>query len=63
MVKAIGVFAGFATEREEVELVAVGVVAVGANGVKIFVRSLHCSERLRFCGATGGGRWRCHGGY
>ena len=30
-------FAGLATEREEVEDVAVGVLAVGAYGIEVFV--------------------------
>lgn len=37
VVEAEGVLAGFAAEGEEVELVAVGVLAVGTYGFKVFV--------------------------
>lgn len=37
VVEAVGCFAGFAAEGEEVELVAVGVLAVGADGFDFFV--------------------------
>ena len=45
-------FTGFASEGEEVEDIAVGVLAVGAYGVEVFV---HCSEGLGVGGGRGGG--------
>lgn len=52
VVEAEGVFAGFTAEGEEVELVAVGVLAVGAYSVEVFV---HSGEGLRVRGR--GGCW------
>lgn len=49
VVEAVGAFAGFAAEREEVELVTVGVLAVGADGFDVLV---HGGEGL------GLRRWR-----
>lgn len=37
VVEAIGAFARFASEREKIKLVAVGVLAVGADGFDVFV--------------------------
>ena len=45
-------FAGLAAEGEEVEDVAVGVLAVGAYGVEVFV---HGCEGLGVGGGWGGG--------
>ena len=55
VVEAVGVFAGFAAEGEEVELVAVGVVAMGADGVEVFVGFVHDGEGLGFGWASRGG--------
>ena len=55
VVEAVGSFAGFAAKGEEVELVAVGVLAVGAYGFDFFV---HGGEGLgvgRGGGLGGGG--------
>lgn len=52
VVEAEGVFAGFTAEGEEVELVAVGVLAVGAYSVEVFV---HSGEGLRVRGRGGVG--------
>ncbi len=49
MFETVGAFAGFAAEGEEVELVAVGVLAMGADGFEIFF-SIHCCEGLRVGG-------------
>ena len=50
MVQTVGPFAGFAAEGEEVELVAVGVLAVGADGFDFFV---HGGEGLGLGGGLG----------
>ena len=52
VVEAECCFAGFAAEGEEVEDVAVGVLAVGAYGVKVFV---HGCEGLGIGGGGGVG--------
>lgn len=63
VVEAVGLFAGFAAEREEVELVAVGVVAVGTDGVKVLgLRKGHGGIRLGFWWWNGGRRGGCHDG-
>jgi hypothetical protein len=59
VVETVGVFAGFATKREEVELVAVCVVAVRANGFEIFVPH-HCESLI--VGSCWSGRGRHVGG-
>lgn len=51
MVEAVGAFTGFAAEREEIELVAVGVLTVGTDRFEIFVH-----------GGEGLGLERCWGG-
>ena len=51
VVEAECFFAGFAAEGEEVEDVAVGVLAVGAYGVEVFV---HGCEGLGVGGWGGG---------
>lgn len=43
MVKAVGAAAGFAAEGEEIEDVAVRVLAVGADSFEVFV---HCGVGL-----------------
>lgn len=43
VVETVGSFTGFAAKREEVELVAVGVLAVGTDGFEVFV---HAGEGL-----------------
>ena len=48
VVEAVGTFTGFAAEREEIELVAVGVLAVCTDRFEVFV---HAGEGL------GIGRW------
>ena len=52
VVKAECSFAGFTSEGEKVEDVAVGVLAVGAYGVEVFV---HGCEGLGVGGGLGGG--------
>ena len=52
-------FAGFAAEGEEVEDVAVGVLAVGADGVEVFV---HGCEGLGVGWGGGGGGGGGHAG-
>lgn len=37
VLQAVGTFTGLAAEGKEVELVAVAVLAMGADGLKIFV--------------------------
>lgn len=51
VVQAKGVFARLAAEGEEVELMAVGVLAVCANGIDVLV---HCDIALEFGGRSGG---------
>lgn len=51
VVHAIGVFARLAAEREEVELMAVGVLAVCADGLDV---SVHCGKALEFGRGSGG---------
>ena len=48
VVETVGSFTGFAAEREEIELVAVGVLTVGTDCFEVFV---HAGESL------GVGRW------
>ena len=52
VIEAVGSFAGFAAEGEEVELVAVGVLTVGADGFDVYV---HGCKGLRVW-------WSCRGG-
>ena len=52
MVEAEGVLARLAAEGQEVELVAVGVLAVDADGFEVFV---HGGVSLRVRGRRGGG--------
>lgn len=60
VVEAVGTFAGFAAEREEVQLVAVGVLAVGADGFDVLV---HGGEGLGLLRGRGSRRRRrCHDG-
>ena len=59
VVEAVCAFAGFAAEWEEVELVAVGVLAVGAYGVEVFV---HGCEGLGFGTRWWGGGCGSHSG-
>ena len=49
VIKAVGTFAGFATEGKEIELVAVSVLAVGTDGFEVFVHA---------CIGLGFKRWR-----
>lgn len=51
MVHAKGVFARLAAEGEKVELMAVGVLAVCANGIDVIV---HCGKTLEFGRRSGG---------
>ena len=39
VIETVGTFAGFAAEREEIKLVAVGVLAVGTDCFEIFVHA------------------------
>ena len=56
VIETVCSFAGFAAEGEEIELIAVGVLAVRTDGVEVFV---HGCEGLGVAwGACGG----CHGG-
>lgn len=48
VVETVGTFTGFAAEGEEIELVAVGVLAVGSNRFEVFVHASKC---------LGVGRW------
>lgn len=59
VVEAVGTFAGFAAEREEIELVAVGVLAVGADGFDVFVHGGEGLGLLRWRGSRRG----CHDGW
>lgn len=43
VVETVSSLTGFAAEREEIELVAVGVLTVGTDGFEVFV---HASESL-----------------
>lgn len=45
VIETVGSFAGFASEGQEVELVAEGVLTVGTDAVEVFV---HCGECLGF---------------
>ena len=58
MFKTVCSFTGFTAKREEVELIAVVVLAVRAYSVKVFV---HGCEGLRFRWGRGGGGGS-HGG-
>ena len=51
MVEAISAFARFAPEGKEVKLIAISVLAMGADRLEVFV---HAREGLGF--------WRCWGG-
>ena len=51
VIEAVGAFAGFAAEREEIELVAVGVLTVGTDRFEVFV---HGSEGLGLVDCWGG---------
>lgn len=48
VVETVGPFTGFAAEREEIELVAVGVLTVGTDRFEVFVHAGEC---------LGIGRW------
>ena len=45
VIEAIGVSTGFATKGEEVELVAVGVLAMRADGFEVGVANHACEGR------------------
>ena len=51
VIQAVGAFTGFAPEGKKVKLVAVGVLAVGADSFDFLV---HCGEGLGL-GRRGGG--------
>lgn len=62
VVEAVGSVAGLAAEGEEVELVAVGVLAVGADGFDFFVHGgeglgVGCGGGLGGGGRHGSGLW------
>ena len=58
VVEAVGAFAGFAAEGEEIELVAVGVLTVGTDRFDVFI---HGGEGLRLGRCWRSGRRRHDG--